>query len=116
MMFLKINFLRFTDDSKLSKQPFIENDNAQIANLTTKIPENVNTKLLSQEIEKEKTNEFLINKAKSSTSEFVNNPEKRNEVRTCVEENNFSDRKNLNTDTPNSIDFNESDKKDIVDK
>ena len=72
--------------------------------------------MFSQELEKEKTNDSLINKAKSSTNDLINSTEKRNKLGSCVEENNFSDRKNLNTDTPNSIDFNESDKKDKVDK
>ena len=72
--------------------------------------------MFSQEFVKEKTNDSLINKAKSFPSEFVNNSEKRNKLGSCVEENNFSDRKNLNTDTPNCIDFNVSNKKDKVDK
>ena len=72
--------------------------------------------MFSQELEKEKTNDSLINKSKSSTNDLVNNSEKRNKLGSCVEENSFSDRKNLNTDTPNCIDFNVSNKKDKVDK
>ena len=84
---MKLRFFRFIDDSKLPKQPFFENGNAQVANLTTDSPDNVTARMFSQHSEKVKTNSCFTTKA----------------------ENKFNVREILDTDTPKSIELMKSD-------